>query len=79
MIGRIFLLTLIVIIPLTGEYRIIIFSPLSDIMFHFSNSFPKVLLNEIRRPKADSVKTLISVKQQRHKRYPAISRFGYSD
>ena len=61
MIGRIFLLTLIVIIPLTGEYRIIIFSPLSDIMFHFSNSFPKVLLNEIRRPQADSVKTLISV------------------
>ena len=48
MIGRIFLLTFIVIIPLTGEYRIIIFSPLSDIMFRFSNSFPKVLLNEIR-------------------------------
>ena len=63
MIGRIFLLTLIVTIPLTGEYHIIIiiFSPLSDIMFHFSNSFPKVLLNEIRRSKADSVKTLISV------------------
>ena len=63
MIGRIFLLTLIVTILLTGEYHIIIiiFSPLSDIMFHFSNSFPKVLLNEIRRPQADSVKTLISV------------------
>ena len=44
MIGRIFLLTLIVTIPLTGEYHIVIFifSPLSDIMFHFSNSFPKV-------------------------------------
>ena len=42
MIGRIFLLTLIVTILLTGEYHIIIiiFSPLSDIMFHFSNSFP---------------------------------------
>ena len=44
MIGRIFLLTLTVTIPLTGEYHIIIiiFSTLSDIMFHFSNSFPKV-------------------------------------
>lgn len=42
MIGRIFLLTLIVTILLTGEYHIIIiiFSPLSDIMFHFANSFP---------------------------------------
>lgn len=59
MIGRISLFILIVTFPFTGEYDLIIFSPL----FYIFVTFQTVshLLNEIRRSKADSAKTLISV------------------